>query len=37
MHGFFPMVNLLPGSATGIDYVVDRIEESLAGLEAVTP
>jgi acetyl esterase len=37
MHGFFPMVNLLPGSATGIEYVVERIGESLAGLEAVTP
>lgn len=29
MHGFFQLVNLLPGSAAGIDYVVAGIEESL--------
>ena len=36
MHGFFPMVNVLPGSAAGIDYVVEAIEESLAGMDAMT-
>jgi acetyl esterase len=36
MHGFFPMVNVLPGSAAGIDYVVAAIEESLAGRDAMT-
>jgi acetyl esterase len=30
MHGFFTMVNLLPGSAAGIDYVVAAIDEHLA-------
>ncbi|MDR7303968.1 alpha/beta hydrolase [Haloactinomyces albus] len=30
MHGFFTMVNLLPGSAAGIDYVVTRIDKHLA-------
>jgi acetyl esterase len=30
MHGFFTMVNVLPGSAAGIDYVVDAIERHLA-------
>lgn len=30
MHGFFTMVNLLPGSATGIDHVVTAIDELLA-------
>lgn len=30
MHGFFTMVNLLPGSAAGIDYVVEEIERYLS-------
>jgi acetyl esterase len=34
MHGFFPMVNLLPGSAAGIDYVVEMIDEALTALDA---
>ena len=25
MHGFFGMINLLPGAAAGMDYVVDRL------------
>ncbi len=25
MHGFFPMVNLLPGSADGIAYVAEQL------------
>jgi acetyl esterase len=29
MHGFFTMVNLLPGSAAGIDHVVAAIDEHL--------
>ncbi|MGI8751056.1 MAG: alpha/beta hydrolase [Acidimicrobiales bacterium] len=35
MHGFFTMVNLLPGSAAGIDYVVAEIDARLAA--APTP
>jgi len=31
MHGFFTMVNLLPGSAAGIDHVVAAIDELAAG------
>jgi acetyl esterase len=31
MHGFFAMVNLLPGSAEAIDFVVDRLEPHLNG------
>lgn len=34
MHGFFSMVNLLPGSVAGLDYVVDRLEPYLAGTSA---
>ena len=30
MHGFFTMVNVLPGSAAGIDHVVTAIDEHLA-------
>ncbi|SHL27971.1 acetyl esterase [Pseudonocardia thermophila] len=30
MHGFFTMVNVLPGSAAGIDYVVAAIDELAA-------
>jgi acetyl esterase len=30
MHGFFTMVNVLPGSAAGIDYVGTAIDEHLA-------
>jgi len=29
MHGFFPMVNLLPGSADGIAYVTDQLGRHL--------
>lgn len=32
MHGFFTMVNVLPGSAEGIDYVVEAVERHLASL-----
>lgn len=32
MHGFFTMVNVLPGSAAGIDYVVEEIERQLSTL-----
>lgn len=32
MHGFFTMVNVLPGSAAGIDYAVDAIVEHLTGV-----
>jgi acetyl esterase len=34
MHGFFPMVNILPGSADAIDYLVDMIDEALTSLDA---
>jgi acetyl esterase/lipase len=34
MHGFFTLVNVLPGSAAGIDYVVAAIEEHLAARPA---
>jgi acetyl esterase len=34
MHGFFSMVNLLPGSIAGLDYVVDRLEPYLDGTSA---
>jgi acetyl esterase len=30
MHGFFTMVNVLPGSKVGIDFVVDAIASALA-------
>ena len=30
MHGFFTMVNILPGSAAGIDYVVDGVTAHLS-------
>jgi acetyl esterase/lipase len=30
MHGFFTMVNVLPGSAAGIDYVVDAVSKCLS-------
>ena len=30
MHGFFTMVNVLPGSAAAIDHVVATIDEHLA-------
>jgi acetyl esterase len=29
MHGFFTMVNLLPGSKVGIDFVVEAVESAL--------
>jgi acetyl esterase len=35
MHGFFSMVDLLPGSAAGMDYVVEAIQRELAA--AATP
>ncbi|GAA1393766.1 hypothetical protein GCM10009613_40860 [Pseudonocardia kongjuensis] len=31
MHGFFTFVNVLPGSAAGLDYVADQVEKHLAG------
>jgi acetyl esterase len=31
MHGFFTMVDALPGAAAGLDYVAAAIDESLAG------
>ncbi|OJY37799.1 MAG: esterase [Pseudonocardia sp. 73-21] len=34
MHGFFTMVNVLPGSAAGIDYAVEQIDRVLAGVKA---
>jgi acetyl esterase len=30
MHGFFSLVNVLPASAAGLDYVVEAIERSTA-------
>ncbi|ALJ20458.1 alpha/beta hydrolase [Microbacterium sp. No. 7] len=30
MHGFFTMVNILPGAAAGLDYVADAINASIA-------
>jgi hypothetical protein len=32
MHGFFQMVNLLPGSAAGMDYVVGAVDRRLGEL-----
>jgi acetyl esterase len=32
MHGFFSMVNILPGAATGMDYVSEAVNERLATL-----
>jgi acetyl esterase len=29
MHGFFPMVNVLPGSADGIAYVTEQLSRQL--------
>jgi acetyl esterase len=34
MHGFFTMVNVLPGSAAGMEYAVVAIEKHLAGISA---
>ena len=34
MHGFFTMVNVLPGSAAGIEYVAAAIDERLAAQPA---
>jgi acetyl esterase/lipase/cation diffusion facilitator CzcD-associated flavoprotein CzcO len=34
MHGFFTMVNVLPGHTAGLDYVVTTIDEQLAELRA---
>lgn len=34
MHGFFTMVNVLPGSAAGIDYAVEQIDNHLAAVTA---
>ncbi|MEV1292781.1 alpha/beta hydrolase [Pseudonocardia sp. NPDC049635] len=31
MHGFFTFVNVLPGSAAGLDYVAEQVEQHLAG------
>ncbi len=37
MHGFFTMVNVLPGSAEGIDYVVAQIDHHFAPAPAPAP
>ncbi|QJY45432.1 alpha/beta hydrolase [Pseudonocardia broussonetiae] len=34
MHGFFTMVNILPGSAAGIGFVADAVHQHLAGQPA---
>jgi acetyl esterase len=34
MHGFFTMVNVLPGSAAGIDYVTEEIDRQLSSQPA---
>ena len=31
MHGFFTMVNILPGSADGIAYVTEQLDLQLGG------
>jgi acetyl esterase len=31
MHGFFTMVNVLPGSADGLEYVAEELDRHLAG------
>jgi acetyl esterase len=36
MHGFFSMVNILPGSAAGIDHVVAEIDRHLAAKPVTT-
>jgi acetyl esterase len=37
MHGFFTMVNLLPGAAAGLAYVAGEIDRQLADREAPAP
>ncbi|MDT7710839.1 MAG: acetyl esterase [Pseudonocardiales bacterium] len=34
MHGFFTMVNVLPGSAAGVDYVVEQVDRHLTPVQA---
>ncbi|HEY2207406.1 MAG TPA: alpha/beta hydrolase [Pseudonocardia sp.] len=34
MHGFFTMVNVLPGAAAGMDFVAERVDAALAGQPA---
>jgi acetyl esterase len=34
MHGFFTMVNVLPGAAVGLDHVVEQLQEHLSGTTA---
>jgi acetyl esterase len=34
MHGFFTMVNVLPGSAAGLEYVAEQVGRQLAALPA---
>ncbi len=34
MHGFFTMVNVLPGSAAGMDYAVEQIDRHLVAVKA---
>lgn len=34
MHGFFTLVNILPGSQAGIDYVAEQVERHFAALPA---
>ena len=36
MHGFFTMVNVLPGAAVGLDYVVEQLDRHLSGRSAAT-
>jgi len=33
MHGFFQFVNILPGAKDGMDYVVEAVEDVLAGAD----
>lgn len=37
MHGFFSMVNILPGSAAGIDHVVTEIDRHLTATQVDRP
>jgi hypothetical protein len=36
MHGFFTMVNLLPGSAAGIEWTASALADVLAAQTATT-
>ncbi len=37
MHGFFTMVNVLPGAADGLDYVAENIDRHLADATSPSP